>query len=101
MLAEFSIVPIGKTESLSTYIAEVLKIVDSSGVAYQVGPMGTTLEGDWDEVMGVIRRCHDKMREFSDRVLTRVSIDDRKGAVGRIKGKIESVESKMGKSLRE
>ena len=49
MLAEFSIVPIGKDVSLSKYVAKSLDIIDKSGIEYRMNPMGTVVEGEWDE----------------------------------------------------
>jgi uncharacterized protein (TIGR00106 family) len=101
MLAEFSVVPIGKGESVSQYVAECLKIVESAGVSYRINPMGTVLEGDYDEVMGVIRSCHMRVMELSGRVITTVKIDDRKGRKNMLDDKIGSVERNMGKELRK
>ncbi|MFW6176337.1 MAG: MTH1187 family thiamine-binding protein [Thermoplasmatota archaeon] len=101
MLAEFSVVPLDKRESLSKYVSQILDIVDNSGLEYKLTPMGTVVEGEWDEVMSMIKKCHHHMREHSNRVDTRIAIDDREGAEDRIKGKIESVESKLGKKLKK
>ena len=79
VLAEFSIVPLGAGASVSPFVAEVMKIVEESGVSYKANPMGTVVEGDWDAVMGVIRKCHDVVMRGSERVLTSIKIDDRKG----------------------
>ncbi len=101
MLAEFTIVPLDKGESLSEYVSQVLELVDESGLEYRLTPMGTVVEGDWDEVMGLIKRCHQHMRKHSRRVSTSIKIDDREGAVGRLSGKIRSVEMKLGKELKK
>jgi uncharacterized protein (TIGR00106 family) len=95
MLAEFSVVPIGEGESVSEYVAECLRIVQSSGVEYQLTPMATVLEGDLEEVMAVILQCHRRILEMSNRVITSIKIDDRKGRKGAMKEKIRSVQAKM------
>jgi len=79
----------------------VLDIIDSSGVSYRTGPMGTTLEGEWDEVMDVVKRCHFKMREHSGRVGTFIKIDDRVDATGRLDGKTASLEQRLGRDLKK
>jgi len=99
MLAEFSIVPLDKGVSLSEYVSKVIDIVDNSDLDYQLTPMGTVVEGDWDEVMDLISDCHKEMRKYSDRVETKIIIDDRKGADNRLTGKIQSVEKKLGKKV--
>jgi len=101
MLAEFSVVPLGKGESVSQYVAECIKIVESSGLDYRLNPMGTVLEGEYDQVMSVIRSCHARVMEMSDRVITSIKIDDRKGRKDMLDGKIQSVQKKLGKEVRK
>ncbi|MFC2079474.1 MTH1187 family thiamine-binding protein [Candidatus Bipolaricaulota bacterium] len=95
MIAGFSIIPIGKSESLSPYVAEAFKIIEASGVAYEHHAMGTNLEGEWDDVMAVIKACRDKLLESSNRVSLSIKIDDRAGASGRLKHKVDSAREKM------
>jgi uncharacterized protein (TIGR00106 family) len=99
MVVEFSIIPIGKGESLSNLIAKVIDIVDKSGLSYKVTAMGTIVEGEWDEIMELIKNCHFKMKEYCSRVYTKISIDDRKDARNRITGKVEDIEKILGKKL--
>ncbi len=101
MLVEFSVVPVGKGVSISPQIAEVLKIVSESGLSYKANPMGTVLEGDWDSLMPVIRKCHDTVMKNSERAITTITIDDRKGGETRIEKKLESVEQKLGMKLKK
>jgi len=101
MLIEFSIVPIGTSSSLSARVAEVLDIVDSSGLSYKLTPMGTIVEGEWNDLMRLVRQCHRKMMKNEERVLTRILIDDRKGKTGRMDRKIRSVEKRLGRSLKK
>jgi len=101
MLAIFSTFPVGKGESLSKDVAEVIRMVEDSGIDCQTTAMGTLLEGDWDTVMDLIKRCHHKLRETSTRVYTKITIDDREGAVGRLKGKVASVEKHLGREVKK
>ncbi|RMG00312.1 MAG: thiamine-binding protein [Nitrospirae bacterium] len=101
MLVEFSIVPLGVGASLSKYIAEVLKVIDESGIPYKITPMGTCLEGEWDEIFPLIKKCRELLLEKTDRVLLHISVDDRKGMKGRLEGKVRSVEEKIGKVLKK
>ena len=103
MLAELEIVPIGTSgASLSALLVPVAKLVDESGLDYRVGPMGTVVEGEWDRVMALAKRCHDAMMTSVDRVITTIRIDDRKDrpGPGRIAQKVRSLEAKVGKSLK-
>lgn len=99
MLVEFSIVPIGKGVSLGKDIAKVLRIIDRSGLPYKINPMGTVVEGRWDELMGLIRKCHNAVLKDGERVLTTIKIDDRKRKKGMIEGKVKSVEKRVGREL--
>ncbi|MBM4144692.1 MAG: MTH1187 family thiamine-binding protein [Nitrospira sp.] len=101
MLTEFSIIPIGIGSSIGDQIAEVLKIVDASGLPYRINPMGTVVEGEWDDIMKLIKKCHETVLKTGERVITTISIDDRKGKPNRIKEKIKSIERRIGKSLKK
>ncbi|MFO8057938.1 MAG: MTH1187 family thiamine-binding protein [bacterium] len=98
-MAEFSVVPLDKGESVGEWIAEVVKLVHESGISYQFTPMATIVEGEMDDVMELITSCHRKMRESSGRVITNVKIDDRQGAEDRLRGKVETVEKRLGHEL--
>jgi len=99
MVASFSVVPIGVGEELKEHIAKVLDIIDKSGLPYKLGAMQTTVEGEPDEVMALIMKCHALLLEAAPRVLTHIAIDDRKGATGRLEGKMQDVESVLGRDL--
>ena len=101
MLIEFSIVPIGASSSVGAKVAEVLDLVDSSGLSYKLTPMGTIVEGEWDELLRLVKECHMKMMEHEERVLTRITIDDRKGKTGSIDRKVRSIEKRLGRSLKK
>lgn len=101
MLVEFSVVPLGAGASVSPLVAEALRIVQESGVSYKANPMGTVLEGEWDAVMPVIRKCHEALMKNSERVLTSITIDDRRGKTERIEKKLESLEQKLGMKLKK
>ena len=101
MLAEFSIIPIGAGSSIGDQLAEVLRIVDASGLPYKINPMGTVVEGEWDEVMRLIKKCHKIVMSTGERAVTTISIDDRKGKPNRIDQKVKSIEKRIGKSLKK
>jgi len=101
VMVEFSIVPMGKGSSISPVIARVMKIVAESGVSYKVNPMGTVLEGDWDTVMEVVKKCHAEVMKDAERAMTTIKIDDRKGNEGRMDKKLEAVEQKLGMKLKK
>jgi len=99
MLVEFSIVPIGVGSSIGDQLAKALKIVDDSRLPYKINPMGTVVEGEWDEVMKLIKKCHKAVLKTCERTITTISIDDRKKKPNRINEKVKSIERRIGKSL--
>lgn len=91
--------PTGKGESLSPYVARSLDIIDKSGLPYQLTPMGTIIEGEWPEVMAVVTACFDAMKTDCERIGTHIKIDYRAGPGGRMKSKIDAVETQLGRRL--
>jgi uncharacterized protein (TIGR00106 family) len=101
MIAEFSIVPLGAGSSIGREISGALRLVDESGLPYKLNPMGTVVEGGWEEVMALIRKCHATVLGNNDRVITTIRIDDRKGRTDMLESKTLSVEEKLGRRLRK
>lgn len=100
VLLEFSMSPLGKGESVGTYVSRSLAIIDKSGVDYRLNPMGTILEGTMDEVLEVVKQCFDRMRKDCHRISCTVKIDYRKGKKGRLTSKTASVERRLRKKLK-
>jgi uncharacterized protein (TIGR00106 family) len=99
VLLEFSMSPFGKGESVSKYVSRSIDIIDKSGLAYKLNPMGTCIEGSWDEVMAVVKQCHDLMSLDCERISTAIKIDYRKGKSDRIESKLKSIEDKLGRKV--
>ena len=100
VLLEFSMSPLGKGESVSKYVSRSLDIIDKSGVDYRLNPMGTVLEGEWDEVLGVVKQCYERMKKDCPRISCVMKVDYRKGHKGRLAGKVASVEKKLKRKLK-
>ncbi len=98
VLAELTIFPTGKGGSLSQYVSRVVKLIRDSGLAYELGPMGTCVEGEWDEVMELAGRCYRELEPDCDRVYIVMKLDCRRGAKDRISGKVASVEKRIAQS---
>jgi uncharacterized protein (TIGR00106 family) len=95
VLIDFSIFPVDKGGSVSSYVTRAVKIIRESGLPYKVGPMGTTIEGEWEEAIGLVGRCLGELRKDCDRVYMTLKVDYRKGPGGRIESKVKS----LGQSL--
>ncbi len=99
LLLEFSMSPLGKGESVSQYVARSLEIIGASGLPYRINPMGTVIEGEWEECIRVVGACLERMAVDCNRVTCSIKIDYRKGPAGRLKSKIAKVEKVLGKPL--
>ena len=99
-VVEFSIAPFGKGESVSPWVAKAVEIVDRSGLDYKLNPMGTIVEGEWDEVFGTIKRCWEELAKDCDRIQIIIKSDWRRDAKGRLKRKVDAVEEKVGYKLK-
>ena len=100
MLVELAVIPLGGDTHLSDEIAEVLKLVDASGLPYQLTATGTAIEGSWDEVMSLVRRCHERTMKSASHVITLVKIEDEQGATRKLVSNVTSVEQKVGRPLK-
>lgn len=100
VLLEFSMSPLGKGESVGKYVSRSLDIIDRSGVEYQLNPMGTVLEGEWNEVFDVVRRCFERMRKDCNRISCIIKVDYRNNYRGRLVSKTASVEKRLTRKLR-
>lgn len=100
LLAEFSMWPMDKGESVGEYVARLLDIIDRSGLPYRLGPLGTCVEGEYDQVMAVIRQCHEALAADCTRIACTIKMDFRAGHDNMLSSKIESVERTLGRKLR-
>ncbi len=100
VLLEFSMFPLDKGESLSPFVARSLDIIDRSGLDYRCHAMGTTLEGEFDRVIDVVRECFRAMAEDCDRIECSIKLDYRKDRQGRLDAKVASVEQKLGRAVK-
>lgn len=95
VLMELSVVPLGKGESVSAYVAQCVALIDQSGLDYQLNAMGTIVEGELPRVLSLAQQCVELMAQHSDRVTASIKLDYRKGASGRIAAKVASVQAKL------
>jgi len=95
LLINFSIFPMDKGESVSPYIARAVKIIRASALPHKLGPMGTSIEGEWGEVMAVVSRCFEELKKDCNRVYMTINGDYRKGPAGRMESKVKAVEGRL------
>jgi len=95
VIVEFSIFPMDKGESLSPYVARAFKLIENSGLPYELNPMGTCVEGEWNDVMSLVDGCFQELQKDCSRISLSLKADYRKGTSGRMKSKVESVKEKL------
>lgn len=97
MLAAFSVAPSGgrSDDSVHDAVAAAVRIVRDSGLPNHTDAMFTTLEGEWDEVFGVIRRAAEAVGQFGSRVSLVIKADIRPGHTGEITAKVERLEQAL------
>lgn len=98
MLFAFSVAPTtteDETASMSEAVAEAVRVVRDSGLPYETTSMFTTIEGEWDEVMPVIRAATDAVLAVSSRVSLVIKADLRPGRTDELRGKVERVEQRL------
>lgn len=101
MLADLSIIPVGGSTHTSGLLAEVLRIVDSSGIRYQLTPTATVLEGTWEEITAVAQRCHAIARKASSHVVTMLRFEDDGDDQNKLLRNVASVEEKAEQALNQ
>ncbi|MDT8447434.1 MAG: MTH1187 family thiamine-binding protein [bacterium] len=101
VLMEFSMTPLDQGESVSKYVARSLDIIDASGLPYRLGPMGTTVEGEWDEVMALAKACYLRMSADCARITCSIKIDARQGSGGRLNSKTDKLQAVLGRELKQ
>ncbi len=98
-IAELSIFPLGAHGSLSPYVARAVRIIKESGLPYQLGPMGTCIEGEWREVMAVVEKCFEALKADQERIYVNLKVDWRAGREDGLTAKPKAVESLLGRDL--
>ena len=96
-IAEVSVVPIGTgSTSVSSYVAECVKVLESMGLTYELQSMGTTIEGSLSDILEAVRRMHECVFDTGpQRVYSVIKIDDRRDSSSDARQKVLSVQGKL------
>jgi uncharacterized protein (TIGR00106 family) len=92
VLVAFSVTPLGVGDGVAEYVADAVRVVRESGLPNRTDAMFTTVEGDWDEVMAVVKQAVDAVAARAPRVSMVLKADIRPGATGALTAKMESLE---------
>ncbi|MEU8772959.1 MTH1187 family thiamine-binding protein [Streptomyces sp. NPDC048606] len=97
MIVAFSVTPLGVGEEVGEYVAEAVRVVRESGLPNRTDAMFTTVEGEWDEVMDVVRRAVAAVEARAPRVSFILKADVRPGVTDGITSKVETVERHLAR----
>jgi uncharacterized protein (TIGR00106 family) len=92
MLIAFSVTPLGVGEGVGEIVAEAVRVVRASGLPNQTDSMFTTIEGDWDEAMAVVKDAVDAVAARAPRVSLVLKADVRPGVTDGLTSKVETIE---------
>lgn len=96
MIVAFSVTPVGSSNpSVSDEVASAVRVVRSSGLPNSTDAMFTSIEGEWDEVMDVVKEACEAVLEGCERVSLVLKADIRPGATGQLSEKVRRVEEKL------
>lgn len=100
MLMELQVIPMGRGPSVGAEIAEVVGIIDESGMSYRVMAFGTLVEGSWDELMALAKKCYAAVCKHTDRVILLIKLEEYAGRTGLITDTVERVEKRLGRRVK-
>ncbi|PXX97553.1 MTH1187 family thiamine-binding protein [Halomonas sp. LBP4] len=94
VIIDLCVVPLGVGVSVSPQIAACQRVIRASGLEYRMHAYGTNIEGPWDEVMAVVKRCHEVVHEMgAPRITTTLKLGTRTDREQHMDDKVESVET--------
>lgn len=104
VLLEFSMFPTSGDcrdgASVSAYVSRIVDMIDQSGADYQLTPMGTIVEtASVAEALAIVQKAYEVLGDDCERVYSALKLDIRKGKSGRLKGKLDSVEKRLGREV--
>jgi uncharacterized protein (TIGR00106 family) len=96
VIADICIVPIGVGVSVSNYIAACERVLEEAGLSPQLHSYGTNVEGEWDDVFGAIKRCHEVVHDMgAPRITSSLRFGTRTDRTQTLAGKINAVEARL------
>lgn len=97
VMMDLCVVPLGVGVSVSAYVVECEKILKDAGLKTSLHAYGTNIEGEWDDVLAAVKRCHERIHEMgAPRITTTIKLGTRTDRVQTMEDKVRSVEEKLG-----
>jgi uncharacterized protein (TIGR00106 family) len=98
VIADLTVVPLGVGISLSKYVAQCEKVLQEAGLETRLHAYGTNIEGEWDEVLAGVKRCHEVVHEMgAPRVSSMLKLGTRTDRDQKMVDKVRSVEERLEK----
>lgn len=96
VILELSVVPLGVGVSVSRYVAACEEVISAAGLNFALHANGTNIEGEWNEVMAAVKRCHEQIHEMgAPRISTTIKLSTRIDKHQTMADRVLSVEEKM------
>lgn len=94
--ADLCVIPIGVGVSVSDYVVECQRVLREAGLEHRMHAYGTNIEGDWDDVMAAVKRCHERIHALgAPRISTSLKLGTRTDCAQTLQDKIDSVASRI------
>ena len=98
VLLDLCVVPIGVGVSVSEYIAACQRVLEKARLKHEMHMYGTNIEGEWDDVMAAVKKCHEVVHEMgAPRISTSIRLGTRTDKKQTMEEKIKSVQLKISK----
>ena len=96
VIADFTVIPMGVGLSASPYVAEIERLLATTGLNFVLHANGTNIEGEWDEVLGAIKACHERLHAMGvPRIHTSINLGTRTDREQCMADKVASVREKL------
>ncbi len=99
VIVDLSVVPLGVGVSVSKYVAACQRVLEEAGLKTRLHAYGTNIEGEWDEVLEAVKRCHERVHAMgAPRISTTIKLGTRVDRDQSMEDKVRSVEKRLGKN---
>ncbi|MDD9303074.1 MAG: MTH1187 family thiamine-binding protein [Desulfobacter sp.] len=99
VIIDLCVVPLGVGLSVSKYVAACHEIINQAGLKSELHAYGTNIQGDYDAVFGVVKKCHERIHDMgAPRITTTIKLGTRTDRDQTMEDKVKSVEEKLGKN---
>ncbi len=97
VIIDLCVVPVGVGVSVSKYVAACQNIFEEMNLTYKMHAYGTNIEGEWEDVMAAVKRCHEAVHDMgAPRISSTMRLGTRTDRNQTMEDKVKSVEGKLG-----